>query len=48
MNIAPAMSETILFSPEGGLFLSRKGMGLTIEPEEHSAEGLLVRHPGAS
>lgn len=47
MNIAPAMSETILFSLEGGLFLSRKGIAITIELEEHSAEELLERYPGA-
>lgn len=48
MNVAPSMSDTILFSPEGGVFLSRKGMGMTIEPEERGAEELLARYPGAS
>lgn len=48
MNLAPAMAETLLFHPEGGLFLQRQGFAMTIEPEEHSTEELLERYPAAS
>ena len=48
INIAPELSEIILFSPEGGVFMSRKGMAITIELEARSAEEILARYPGAS
>lgn len=46
LNIAPEMSETLVFS-ENGLFLGREDMGITIDRDEHSTEQLLARYPGA-
>jgi hypothetical protein len=46
IHLAPAMSEAILFSSDGGLFLSHKGMAMTIELGEYETEELLARYPG--
>jgi hypothetical protein len=49
IEIAPSMSETILFAHDGdGLFLARKDMSILIELEAHGAEELQARYPGAS
>jgi len=44
VNVAPALSEKILFDPDGGLFMESKGMGVAIGLKEESPEELLARY----
>lgn len=47
ISVAPELSDLILFSDEG-LLLGRKGVFVTLEPEERSAEELLAMYPGVT
>jgi len=47
ISVAPELSDLIMFSDEG-LLLGRRGVLVTLEPEERSAEELLAMYPGAT
>lgn len=47
IDVAPELCDLILFSDEG-LLLGRKGVLVTLEPEERSAEELLAMYPGVT
>ena len=48
ISVSPRLAETLLFHPDGGLFLERDRMAMTIEPGEHTAEEMLARYPAAN
>jgi len=47
ISVAPELSDLIMFSDEG-LLLGRRGVLVTLEPEERTAEELLAMYPGAT
>ena len=47
ISVAPELSDLIMFSDEG-LLLGRRGVLVTLEPEERSAEELLAMYPGVT
>jgi hypothetical protein len=48
ISVSPRFADTLLVHPDGGLFLERDRMAMTIEPGEHTAEELVARYPAAS
>jgi hypothetical protein len=47
-SVALKASEMISFSPEGGLFISRNDVAVTIEPLGRTPEELLTLYPDSS